>query len=115
MGNRLAETTQSGTNVGAFNNLNQLTVYIGSSVTQTVSGYTSSAITSSTINTVPATISNGTNFTANVPVPLGTNILTVQAQNSAGTYTQQKVQAVTTSGSAPAALTYDLNGNVTKD
>jgi RHS repeat-associated protein len=116
MGNRLAETTQSTTNVGQFNILNQLKAYTGSTTTQTVSGHTNTPITSSSIDdTVPVTISNGTNFTANVPVANGTNVVTIQAKNAAGTSGSQKVQFVTSGGNTPVKLSHDLNGNVTQD
>ncbi len=115
MGNRLAETTTSATNVGQFNTLNQLTKYNTSAVSQTVSGHTNIPVTSTTIDTIPATITSQTNFTTSVPVPQGTNVVTIQAQNSAGTVNNQKVQIVTSGGTTPKALVYDKNGNTTTD
>ncbi len=114
-GNRLAEVTGSGTTSGQFNNLNQLTGLSGSPTTTTVAGHTSAAITSATVNAVPATISSSTNFTANGPLPTGaTNVVSVVAQPASGDITTQRVQIVTT-GAAPTSLAYDANGNVTTD
>jgi RHS repeat-associated protein len=115
-GNRLTETTGSGTTAGQFNNVNQLTRLAGGASTTTVAGHTSAAITSATVNAVPATISSSTNFTANVPLPAGTNVVSVVAQpsSSTGSITTQRYQVVTT-GSTPTSLTYDANGNVTTD
>ncbi len=48
-------------------------------------------------------------------MPKGTNVVTVQAQNSAGTVNNQKVQIVTSGGTTPKALVYDKNGNTTTD
>ncbi len=117
-GNRLTETTATGTTTGNFNNVNQLTSLTGTATNQTVSGYTSGAVTSVTVNAVPATISNGTNFTASVPLTPGTsNLVSVVAEpsSSTGTVTTQRY-GVVTSGTAPATqLAYDANGNVTTD
>ncbi len=114
-GNRLAETTLSGTTGGQFNNLNQLTRY-GATSTTTVAGYTSAPANSITVNAVPATIdTTGTNFSANVPLPNGTNVVSVVAQPTTGTATTtQRVQIVTT-GTPPTQLTYDANGNTLTD
>jgi hypothetical protein len=72
--NRLSETTASTTTAGTFNNLNQLTALTSSAATQTVAGYTSTVPASTlTIDSVLATITSTTNFTANVAVPAGTN------------------------------------------
>ena len=117
-GNRLSQITATGTVTGNFNKLNQLTSQTGTTTLQTVSGYTSGAVTNVTVNAVPATISSSTNFTANVPLAPGTtNVVSVVAQpsSSTGTTTTQRYQIVTT-GTAPAAqLAYDMNGNVTTD
>jgi RHS repeat-associated protein len=115
-GNRLAETTGSGTTAGQFNDLNQLTRLSSSSTSQTVAGHTSAAITSATINAIPATISSSTNFTANVPLPAGTNVVSVVATptSSSALVTTQRYQVVTT-GTTPTTLSYDANGNVTTD
>jgi len=112
-GNRLAETTLSGTTAGQFNNLNQLTA-IGSTTNQAVVGNTSAAIASATVNAVPATVSNATNFSATVPLPAGTNILSVVSQNSGGVTQLQQFSTVT-GGTAPTSLTYDANGNTLTD
>jgi RHS repeat-associated protein len=112
-GNRLAETTLSGTTAGQFNALNQLLSY-GASGTQTVAGNTSAAVTSVTVNAVPATVSNQTNFTASVPLPSGTNVVSVVAQPVTGSTTTQRYQIVA-SGTANTALTYDANGNTLTD
>jgi RHS repeat-associated protein len=115
-GNRLTGTLNSATTAGQFNKLNQLTGLTGSPTSQTVAGFTSTAITNATVNAVPATISNSTNFTANVQMPSGTNVVSVVAQptSSTGAITTQRYQIVAT-GSAPTALTYDANGNCTQD
>jgi RHS repeat-associated protein len=116
-GNRLAEVTGSGTTAGQFNNLNQLTGLSSSTTSTTVAGHTSAAITSATINALPATITSSTNFTANVPLPTGaTNVVSVVATptSSSTPVTTQREQIVTT-GTAPTALTYDANGNVLTD
>ncbi len=115
-GNRLTEAIGSGTTAGQFNNLNQLKRLSSSTTSQTVSGHTSAAITSATVNAVPATISSSTNFTANVSMPAGTNVVSVVAQPTATTtpVATQRYQVVT-SGSTPATLAYDANGNVTTD
>jgi len=113
-GNRLAEVTDSGTTAGQFNNLNQLTGLSSSTTSQTVAGHTSAAVTSATVNAVPATISNSTNFTANVPLPGGTNVVSVVANPSSGSSITQRYQVVA-SGPAPTSLTYDANGNVHTD
>jgi RHS repeat-associated protein len=63
---------------------------------------------------VPATLSNGTNFTANVPLAAGTNTVSVLAQASTGAPTTQRYQVVAT-GTAPTSLAYDINGNVATD
>jgi RHS repeat-associated protein len=113
-GNRLQEKTLTATTVGQFNNLNQLTKITGSGTSQTVSGYTSGAITSATVNAVPATVSSSTNFTANVAMPSGTNVVSVVAQPASGAITTQRYQIVAT-GTTPTSLTYDANGNVLTD
>ena len=113
-GNRLAEVTGSGTTAGQFNNLNQLTGLSSSTTSQTVAGNTSAAVTNVVVNAVPATISNTTNFTANVPLPNGTNTVSVVAQSTTGSATTQRYQIVTT-GTAPTQLTYDANGNILTD
>ena len=114
-GNRLAETTLSGTTGGQFNSVNQLTA-LGGATGQTVAGNTSAAVSSVMVNAVPATVSNATNFTASVPLPNGTNVVSLVAQPTASStpVTTQRVQIVTT-GSAPTVLTYDVNGNCTQD
>jgi len=115
-GNRLAETTGSGTIAGQFNDLNQLTRLSSSTTSQTVAGHTSAAITSATVNALSATISSSTNFTANVPLPAGTNVVSVVAMptSSSTPITTQRYRVVTT-GTTPTSLTYDANGNVTTD
>lgn len=113
MGNRLSETTASGTTAGQFNNLNQLTA-IGGTSSQTVAGHTSAAVTSVNVNAVPATITSGTNFSATVPLPTGTNTVSVVAQPTIGTPATQREQIVT-SGTAPTPLSYDADGNTTHD
>ena len=114
-GNRLTETTASTTTAGAFNNLNQLTAWTSSSASQTVAGYTSTVPASTlSIDSVPASITSSTNFTANVSVPAGTNIVSIVATPSTGPVTTKRYQIVTT-GTTPTALTYDANGNCTQD
>jgi YD repeat-containing protein len=112
-GNRLAETTLSGVTGGQFNNLNQLTG-LSSTASQTVAGTTSAAVSGLTVDAVPATITTGTNFSAAVPLPTGTNIVSVVAQPVTGAVATQRYQIVTT-GTAPTALTYDANGNTLTD
>jgi RHS repeat-associated protein len=87
-----------------------------SATAQTVAGHTSAAITSATVDAVSATISHSTNFTANVKMPSGTNVISVGAQPSAtgSSPATQRYQIVAT-GSAPTSLSYDLNGNVLTD
>ena len=113
-GNRLAEVTGAGTTTGQFNNVNQLTALSTSTTGQTVSGYTSAAVTNLTVNAVPATITGGTNFSATVPLGGGTNALSVVAHQSGTAPSTQRYQVVT-SGSASASLTYDANGNTLTD
>jgi len=113
-GNRLAETTGSGTTAGQFNKLNQLTAISSSTTSQTVAGHTSATITSATVDALPATITSGTNFSATVPLPSGTNIISVATQDSSGDTEQQQFSTVT-SGSSPTTLAYDVNGNTTTD
>jgi RHS repeat-associated protein len=115
-GNRLAETALSGTTAGQFNNLNQLTGYSSTTTNQTIAGTTSAAVSSVTVNAVAATITSGTNFSATVPLPQGTNIVSIVATPASGTIpiTTQRDQIVTT-GTAPTALTYDANGNTLTD
>jgi RHS repeat-associated protein len=113
-GNRLAEVTGSGTTAGQFNNLNQLTGYSGGAGSQTVAGHTSAPVSSVTVNAVPATVSSSTNFSATVPLPAGTNTLSVVAQPGTGPVTTRRYQVVTP-GTAPTALTYDANGNTLTD
>ena len=115
-GNRLAEVTASSTTAGQFNNLNQLTGLSSSTTSTTVAGNTSAAVSSVTVNAVPATITSSTNFTANVPLPNGTNVVSVVAQPSGGTnsVTTKRYQIVN-SGTAPTTLTYDANGNTLTD
>ena len=113
-GNRLAEVTGTGTTTGQFNNVNQLTALSTSATGQTVSGYTSAAVTNLTVNAVPATITGGTNFTANVPLGGGTNSVSVVAHQSGTAPTTHRYQVVT-SGSSSASLAYDANGNTLTD
>jgi RHS repeat-associated protein len=116
-GNRLAEVTGSGTTAGQFNTLNQLTGLSSSTTSTTVAGHASAAITSATINALSATITSGTNFSANVPLPTGaTNVVSVVATptSSSAPVTTQRYQVVTT-GTTPTSLSYDANGNVTTD
>lgn len=112
-GNRLAETTLTGTMGGQFNHLNQLTAYSSSLTSQTVTG-TLAVAASVTVNAVPATMTTSTNFTATVPLPSGTNVLSVVAQDTGGNVTTKRFSTVT-SGPAPTALAYDANGNTTTD
>ena len=114
-GNRLAETTQSATTAGEFNTLNQLTRYTSVSGTQTVAGNTSAAVSSVTVNAVPATVTESTNFTANVPLQPGTNTISVVAQPSGTASPTTKRYQLVTSGTAASALTYDANGNTLTD
>lgn len=113
-GNRLAEVTGNGTTAGQFNSVNWLTGLTNSPASPTVAGYTTTAITTATIDTFPATVSNGTNFSANVPLPTGTNTVSVVANTSGGSIATQRFQVVTT-GTAPTPLTYDINGNIITD
>jgi RHS repeat-associated protein len=113
-GNRLLETTASTSTAGQFNNLNQLKGLTGSPTSQTVTGHTSAAVSSVSIDAVTVTPTNGTNFTANVSMPSGTNVVSVVANPSSGSPTTQRYQIVA-SGTAPTALSYDLNGNVITD
>jgi RHS repeat-associated protein len=114
-GNRLAETTGSGTTAGQFNNLNQLTSLSTSTTSQTVAGTTSANATVN-INAVAASITNGTNFVANVALPSGTNVVSVVAQpSSTGTITATKRYQIVTSGTHGTSLTYDANGNTLTD
>ena len=114
-GNRLTETTASTTTAGAFNNLNQLTALTSSAATQTVAGHTDTVPASTlSIDSVPASITSTTNFTANVSVPAGTNIVSIVATPSTGPATTKRYQIVTT-GTTPTTLTYDANGNVHTD
>jgi RHS repeat-associated protein len=110
----MAETTLSATNSGQFNSLNQLTHYGTVSGTQTVAGTTSGSAPSVTINGQAATVTSGTNFTANVPLPSGTNVVSIVAQPSSGSATTQRFQ-FSTSGTAATALTYDADGNTLTD
>ncbi len=113
-GNRLTGSVGSTTTVGQFNNLNQLKETTTSATSTTVAGHTSAAVSSLNVNAVPATITGSTNFTANVPLPSGTNIFSVVARPTSGSIATQKYQVVTT-GSAPTVLSYDKNGNVLTD
>jgi len=113
-GNRLAETTTSGTTVGRFNMVNQLTALTSSATTQTVAGHTSGAVTNVVVNAFPATLSDTTNFTASVPLPEGTNIVSVVAQDTGGNTKLQQFKTVT-GGTTPTALSYDANGNTLTD
>ena len=113
-GNRLAEVTGTGTTTGQFNNVNQLTALSASATGQTVSGYTSAAVTNLTVNAVPATITSGTNFSATVPLGGGTNAVSVVAHQSGTAPTTHRYQVVT-SGSSSASLAYDANGNTLTD
>jgi len=115
-GNRLAEMTLTGTTASSFNNLNQLLSITGTVTSTTVSGYTSAPVSSAMVNAVPATITSGTNFNATVSMPAGTNMISVVATptGSATPITTQRYQVVA-SGTAPTALTYDANGNMTTD
>jgi YD repeat-containing protein len=103
-GNRLSETTASTTTAGAFNNLNQLTALTSSAATQTVAGYTSTVPASTlTIDSVPATITNTTNFTANIAVPAGTNIFSIVATPTTGPVTTKRYAGAGASYSKTAA------------
>ncbi len=113
-GNRLSETTGSGTSAGQFNNLNQLTTYSNSVTQQPVAGSLSSSANSVTVNAVPATLTQATNFSATVPLPSGTNTLTVVSNDIGGSTTTKRFQTVT-SGAAPTQLGYDANGNTLTD
>lgn len=113
-GNRLAETTGSGTNAGQFNNLNQLTTYNSSTTATTVAGHTNLAASSVTVNAIPATITSSTNFSASVPLPSGTNVVSIVAKPTSGAPVTQREQIITT-GTAPISLTYDANGNTLTD
>jgi len=117
-GNRLAETTLSGTTTtgvtaSLFNNLNQLTSLSGTTSTTTVSGTTSLTPSVVTINGVTATLS-GTTFSATVPTITGTNVLNITAKPTTGAPVTKRF-AATVTGSATTALTYDANGNTTTD
>ena len=115
-GNRLAETTGSGTTAGQFNHLNQLTAISSSTTSTTVAGHTSAAISGATVNAISASISDATNFTANVPLLEGTNVVSIVAQPTSGsTPTTTQREQIVASGSSPTALTYDANGNTTTD
>ena len=109
-GNRLAEKTLTGTTAGQFNNLNQLIGLTGNATLQTVTGKTSLPVAQVSVNSAPAALANGTNFTANVPLPGGTNTFSVIAQDASGhTETQQFSAQIT--GINPIQPAYDKNGN----
>jgi len=72
------------------------------------------AITSATVNALPASITQSTNFSVNVPLPSGTNILSVVTQDGNGNVSPKQFSTAT-SGSTPTALTYDANGNTLTD
>jgi RHS repeat-associated protein len=113
-GNRLAETTLSTTNTGRFNNLNQLQNYGPVSGTQTVAGNTSGSVMALMINGQSATVTSGTNFAASVPLPNGTNVVSVVAKPSSGSSTTQRFQVVN-AGTVNTLLTYDADGNALSD
>jgi RHS repeat-associated protein len=114
VGNRLSETTGSGTTAGRFNNLNQLTALSGTTTAQTIAGHTTAPIARATVNAVPASLSNATNFTATVPLLNGTNIISVMAYPTNAPGILQQFSNVT-SGTLPPVLSYDANGNTTTD
>jgi RHS repeat-associated protein len=117
-GNRLAETTLSGTSVTAttaslFNNLNQLLSLSGTTSTTTVSGTTSLAASSVIVNGLAATVT-GTAYSASIPTITGTNVLNITAKPTSGAPATQRF-AATVTGSATTSLAYDANGNTTTD
>ena len=113
-GNRLVETTATTKNAGQFNKLNQLTAYGSTTTATTVSGHSSTPLASATVNAFPATITSGTNFSASVPLPQGTNVVSFVENISSGASETQRYQMVI-SGTAPTHLTYDANGNTLTD
>jgi RHS repeat-associated protein len=112
-GNRLSETTLNSTNVGQFNSLNQLTNYGTVSGTQTVAG-TTSASAAVTVNGQGASVTSGTNFTANVPLPNGTNTVSIVAVPLSGATSTQRFKIVN-SGTLASTLNYDADGNTITD
>jgi RHS repeat-associated protein len=113
-GNRLLETNLSGSTTGQFNSLNQLLNYGNVSATQTVAGNASGVVSSVTINGQSASVTGGTNFTSNVSMPAGTNVVSIVAKPGAGAATTQRFKVVTT-GTMNPSMTYDGDGNTLTD
>ncbi len=115
-GNRLSETSRTGVGVatvsgGAFNALNQLTQR-GAGATD--SRWTGSINESGTVTVagVPAVMSAGTNFTARIALPAGTNTIPVVASDYSNNKSTNRYELVVSGDGEAQTLTYDLNGNL---
>ena len=113
--NRVSEQRDGQVTQGTFNNLNQLTTRGGG-------GYvpmqgTVSKFSNVTVNGNYAAVDTNSapeSYSYNLPVTVGTNTVTVAAQDGSGNASTNRYQFVVGAGSN-GAYTYDLNGNLTGD
>ena len=120
-GNRLRMINNSLTHIYNYNPLNQLTEEnVTSAQTRTTKTtifgrmLNSSAISSITVNNIPASFDNPKFICYNVPLTAGSNTLTVRALNSVGAVLATKIMQVTYTPTTRITYTYDLNGNLTQ-
>jgi RHS repeat-associated protein len=117
-GNPLSEHIHAGTNDpaavtgGTFNNLNQLTALNPTNGPMTFAGWLDKP-GSVTVNGTAAVMDHTTNFFGFASVSPGTNVVRVIAADRYGNRQTNSYQIVVTNSSVTAALTYDLNGNLT--
>ena len=112
-GNRLSSQNNGTVISQAPNAMNELgsTTVGGSLLWQ---GHSNKPLYSAKLNNQAATISNSTNFVANVPVTSGTNTVSVVAEDTNANVSTNTFQTVI-SGALATQPTYDANGNVTTD
>jgi RHS repeat-associated protein len=122
VGNRLSKQQNSSQSnalvAGTFNNLNQLTALTGGSGKLQVNGTinkTSKVTEVSGTNSYPATALWGTNFSASIPVALGTNTFSVVAQDANTNLVTNTYQIGVTALEGSRSFSYDANGNCLSD
>jgi RHS repeat-associated protein len=111
-GNRTSEQVNAASTGATFNNLNQLTAKSSGGPVRFTG--TTSQPTTVNVGGITAAMLNSTNFVANVPLSVGTNLVSVVAKNYTNLYTTNNYQVVTTAGTSQS-LTYDSAGNLTGD
>ncbi|HTB81290.1 MAG TPA: RHS repeat-associated core domain-containing protein [Opitutaceae bacterium] len=111
-GNRAGEQIDTAVTGATINNLNQVTALSPSGPIH-FSG-TLNEPSTVTVNGQAATVDASNNFSADVPLSAGANVVTVAATNGNGVTTSKHFQYTVANGVA-RTLTYDLDGGMTNN